>query len=124
MSWLYLGFLVTSTVCMGLVDRRWRLFLFDRPRAALAAVGVGFVLFLVWDLVAIELALYSKGESPAMTGIDLAPHLPLEELFFITFLCYLTGVLHGLFGLLHDHVLAPPATEPLDHLLDPAGGPR
>ncbi|MDP9823047.1 lycopene cyclase domain-containing protein [Nocardioides massiliensis] len=96
MSLLYLGFIVVSTVCMGLVDRRWRLFLFDRPRVALLAVAAGFAFFLVWDLVALELELYSKGESPAMTGIDVAPHLPIEELFFITFLSYLTGVLHGL----------------------------
>ena len=97
MSLLYLGFLVVSLVCMGLVDHRWKLFLFDRPRAAVTAVVVGFVFFLVWDLVAIELAVYSKGDSPAMTGIDVAPHLPIEELFFITFLCYIAGVFHGLF---------------------------
>lgn len=97
MSWLYLAAIVVSGLCMGLVDHRWRLFLFDRPRVALTAVAVGFVLFLVWDLVAIELAVYSKGESPGMSGIDVAPELPLEELFFITFLCYITGVLHGLF---------------------------
>lgn len=100
MSLLYLGFVVVSTLCMGLVDRRWRLFLFDRPRVALAAVAAGFALFLVWDLVAIELALYSKGDSPAMTGVEVAPELPLEELFFIVFLSYLTGVLHGLFQML------------------------
>ena len=99
MSWLYLASVVAATVCMGLVDRRWRLFVFARPRAALTALAVGFVFFLVWDLVAIELAVYSKGESPGMTGIDVAPELPVEELFFITFLCYVTGVLHGLFTL-------------------------
>lgn len=104
MSLLYLGFLVVSLACMGLVDHRWRLFLFDRPRAAATAVAVGFVFFLVWDLVAIEFAVYSKGESPAMTGIDVAPHLPLEELFFITFLCYIAGVFHGLFTRVLNHL--------------------
>ena len=97
MSWLYLASIVVSMVCMGLVDHRWRLFLFDRPRVALAAVLVGFVLFLAWDLVAIEIGVYGKGDSTAMSGIDVAPHLPVEELFFITFLCYVTGVFHGLF---------------------------
>ncbi|QCX27858.1 lycopene cyclase domain-containing protein [Nocardioides jishulii] len=103
MSWLYLASIVVSMVCMGLVDRRWRLFLFDRPRVAIIAVVVGFVLFLAWDLVAIEIAVYSKGASPAMSGVDVAPHLPLEELFFITFLCYITGVLHGLFTRVLTH---------------------
>ncbi|WP_110240041.1 lycopene cyclase domain-containing protein [Nocardioides gilvus] len=104
MSLLYLGFVMVSMACMGLVDRRWRLFLFDRPKVAVVAVAVGFVLFLVWDLVAIEVGAYSKGASPAMTGIEVAPELPLEELFFITFLCYITGVFHGLFTKVLAHV--------------------
>lgn len=103
MSWLYLAAIVGSGLCMALVDHRWKLFAFDRPRVAAVSVGVGFVLFLAWDLVAIELAVYSKGESPGMSGIDVAPELPLEELFFITFLCYITGVFHGAFTKVLDH---------------------
>lgn len=102
MSYLYLLALLTSLFCMGLVDLRFRLFLFARPKVALATVAIGFVLFIVWDLVAIALDIYTKGESPHMTGIDLAPHLPLEELVFITFLCYITGVLHGFMTLVLD----------------------
>lgn len=99
MSWLYLLSILGSMFCMGLVDRRWRLFLFDRPRRAVTIVAAGGLLFLVWDLVAISLGIYQRGESPAMTGIEVAPELPLEELFFIVFLCYLTMVLHGLFSM-------------------------
>lgn len=104
MSVLYLLSILVPTVCMGLVDRRWRLFLF-RPGSAgraLAVVAAGTVLFLVWDLVAIAADMYHRGESEAMTGIELAPELPLEELFFIVFLCYLTMVLHQLFRLVLD----------------------
>ena len=103
MSWLYLVSIMGSMLCMGLVDQRWKLFLFDRPRVALSAVLVGFVLFLAWDLVAIEIGVYSKGESPVMSGVDVAEELPLEELFFITFLCYITGVFHGLFTRVLSH---------------------
>lgn len=103
MSLLYLGALIVSTVCMGLVDRRWRLFLFDRPRVALLSVAIGFVLFLTWDLVAIALQIYAKGESDGMSGIEVLPELPLEELFFITFLCYIAGVLHGLATRIVEH---------------------
>ena len=110
MSLLYLAALLGSMFCMGLVDRRWKLFVFRRPGVALAAVGCGFVLFLVWDVVAIALDMYTKGDSPAMTGIDVAPHLPVEELVFITFLCYITGVLHGLFERVLD-VLVPASRE-------------
>jgi lycopene cyclase domain-containing protein len=96
-SLLYLGFVVVSTLCMGLVDRRWSLFLFARPRAAAVVVGLGVALFIAWDLVAIELGMYVRGESPAMTGVEVLPELPVEEIFFIVFLCYITMVLHGLF---------------------------
>ena len=98
MGLLYLGFVVVSTVCMGLVDHRWRLALFARPARTLAVVAAGSLLFLMWDLVAIESGMYVRGESPAMTGIELLPELPVEEIFFIVFLSYLTCVLHGLFS--------------------------
>jgi lycopene cyclase domain-containing protein len=96
-SWLYLLSVLASGLCMGLVDHRWRLFLFRNATHAVVAISVGFVFFLAWDFVAIAVEVYARGESPAMTGIEVAPELPLEELFFIAFLCYVTGVLHGLF---------------------------
>ena len=33
-----------------------------------------------------------------MTGLQLAPELPVEEIFFLTLLCYLTMNLFGLRG--------------------------
>ncbi|WP_293781887.1 lycopene cyclase domain-containing protein [uncultured Aeromicrobium sp.] len=103
MSWLYLLAILGSTFCMGLIDRRWRLFLFDRPARAVVIVATGALFFLTWDLVAISRGIYQRGESPAMTGIELAPELPLEEIFFIVFLCYLTMVLHGWSALMIAH---------------------
>ena len=38
-----------------------------------------------------------------MLGIELAPHLPLEEAFFLAFLCYLTMVLFGLLKVAAAH---------------------
>lgn len=103
MSWLYLLSVLAAGFCMALVDWRWRLFLFRKPTHAVVAISVGFVFFLAWDFVAIALEVYARGESPAMTGIEVAPELPLEELFFIVFLTYVTGVLYGLFTrLLHS----------------------
>jgi lycopene cyclase domain-containing protein len=92
----YLGTLVLGGGCMALVDRRWRLVLWADVRRALVVLGAGLVLFLAWDVAALELGLYRRGESAAMTGVEVAPDLPLEEIFFILFLCYLTLVLHRL----------------------------
>lgn len=98
MTWIYLLCILIPGLCMLLVDRRWRLFAFRRPLHAFVAVLVGFVFFLAWDIVAIELGVYVRGESSAMTGVEVAPELPLEEIFFILFLCYVTGVLFGIFA--------------------------
>ena len=40
----------------------------------------GFALFLLWDLVALRYELYERGRSELMTGIEVAPELPVEEL--------------------------------------------
>jgi lycopene cyclase domain-containing protein len=81
---------------MALLDRRGRLVLWsDNPGRATAVLAAGTVLFLVWDVAAIEAGFYERGGA-AMTGVELVPHLPLEELFFVLFLCYFTLVLHTL----------------------------
>jgi lycopene cyclase domain-containing protein len=95
-SWLYLAALLVSLGCMVLLDRRFRLFLFADTRRGLLVLAVGVAFFLLWDLVAIGLGFYGRGQGKALSGVELAPHLPVEELVFITFLCYLTMVLYGL----------------------------
>lgn len=95
MSAAYLGALIFSTGSMLLIDARWKLFLWQAPRRALVVLASGLALFLLWDSAGIRTGAFSMGESAAMTGITLAPEFPLEELFFITFLCYLTMVLFG-----------------------------
>lgn len=93
---LYLAALLASLACMVALDARFRLVLWRHPRRALGVLAIGIAFFLVWDLAAIASGHYRAGESDAMTGIMLAPELPLEELVFITFLCYFTLVLHQL----------------------------
>jgi len=94
----YLGALLASTGCMALLDHRFRLVFWSDARRATVVLSIGVTVFLLWDLAAIGAGFYHRGQSPAMTGILLAPELPLEELVFIIFLCYLTLVLHGLLG--------------------------
>jgi hypothetical protein len=71
-QWAYLAVLLLGLGCMVLMDRRWRLVLWADARRGAAVLGTGVV----------------------MTGVQVAPELPLEEIFFILFLCYLTLVLH------------------------------
>jgi lycopene cyclase domain-containing protein len=93
MSLLYLATLLAAIGCMVLIDRRFGLFFWrDARRAALVLVA-GVVFFLAWDLLGIGLGIFFRGETAIMTGVLLAPELPLEEPFFLAFLCYLTMVL-------------------------------
>lgn len=104
MGALYLLFLLASIGCMVLLDHRFRLVFFDAPWRAAAVLGTGLVFFLVWDLFGIGLDIFYRGETRFMLGVELAPHLPLEEAFFLAFLCYLTMVLYRLIPVLAAHL--------------------
>ncbi len=96
----YLAALLAALACMALLDHRFRLVFWSDPRRAVVVLTIGLTVFLLWDIVAIESGYYVRGGSAGMTGIEIAAELPLEEPFFILFLCYLTLVAHGLLGLL------------------------
>lgn len=93
MSFLYLATLLVALGCMALIDLRFRLFFWRDARRAAIVLAAGVVFFLLWDLSGIGLGIFFRGETAIMTGVLLAPELPLEEPFFLLFLCYLTMVL-------------------------------
>ncbi|OFT44662.1 lycopene cyclase [Brachybacterium sp. HMSC06H03] len=97
---VYLLCLLTVLGCMVLLDRRFRLALWQAPRRAATVLLAGVALFLAWDLAAIAAGHYRMGDSALMSGIELGPELPLEELVFLVFLCYVTLVVRGLMDLL------------------------
>jgi lycopene cyclase domain-containing protein len=89
-SVVYLAALSVSIFGMVMLDRRFRLFFWDDARRAAVVLAAGVALFLVWDLLGIGLGIFFRGQTPFMTGVLLAPELPLEEVFFLTLLCYLS----------------------------------
>ena len=93
MSVIYLLVLLASIVCMMLLDPRFTLFFWRDARRAALVMLAGLVFFVLWDLFGIGLGIFYRGETDFMTGIVVAPELPLEELFFLAFLSYLTMVL-------------------------------
>lgn len=95
MGLIYLGCLLVALGCMVLLDRRFTLFFWrDAPRAAIVLIA-GMAFFVLWDLAGIGLDIFYRGDSPFMTGILLAPHLPVEEIFFLALLCYVTMIAYG-----------------------------
>jgi lycopene cyclase domain-containing protein len=95
MSVLYLLALLVALTGMVLLDRRFRLFFWRSARRAAVVLVVGVAFFLVWDLSGIGLGIFFRGETSFMTGLQVAPELPVEELFFLTLLCYLAMNLYG-----------------------------
>jgi len=95
MGLIYLAALLVALTGMVMLDRRFGLFFWvDARRAAIVTV-VGLVFFVVWDLFGIGLGIFFRGETAFMTGLQVAPELPVEELFFLTLLVYVTMNLYG-----------------------------
>ena len=90
MNFLYLAALLVSLTGMVMLDSRFTLFFWQDARRATAVLTTGIVFFLVWDLTGIDAGVFFRGEGQWMTGLQLAPELPIEEVFFLTLLCYMT----------------------------------
>ena len=97
MPGIYLGAILFSLIGMMLIDGKYSLALRVAPLRTTMAVLGGTAFFLAWDLVGIATGVFVKGESPLFVGVMLAPHLPLEELFFLLFLSYLAVVMFAVF---------------------------
>ncbi|MFA9276539.1 MAG: lycopene cyclase domain-containing protein [Rhodoluna sp.] len=90
MNFLYLAALLVALTGMVMLDRRFQLFFWQDARLATLVLTTGIVFFLIWDLTGIDAGVFFRGEGQWMTGIQLAPELPVEEVFFLTLLCYMT----------------------------------
>ncbi len=92
MPGLYLLALLVSAAGIAALDARFRLAFWAAPARTTGAIVLGTAFFVAWDAVGIATGVFVKGDSPLLLGIDLAPHLPLEEPVFLAFLCYLALV--------------------------------
>jgi lycopene cyclase domain-containing protein len=90
MIFFYLVALTIALTGMVVLDRRFTLFFWKNARRASIVLVVGVLFFLGWDLAGIGLGIFFRGETSFMTGLQVGPELPVEEVFFLTLLCYLT----------------------------------
>jgi lycopene cyclase domain-containing protein len=87
---LYLAALAVSLIGLVGLDRRHKLVFFRDWVAGSVSIAVGVAFFLIWDLFGIANGIFFRGETVGLTGLLLAPELPLEEVLFLTLLCYST----------------------------------
>jgi lycopene cyclase domain-containing protein len=91
-NFAYLAALAISITGMVLLDRRFGLFFWRDARRAAIVLVTGVVFFLIWDLGGILLGIFFRGQTDFMTGLLIGPELPIEEVFFLTLLCYNTMI--------------------------------
>jgi lycopene cyclase domain-containing protein len=94
-SGLYLIGLLVALTGMVVLDLRFRLFFGWAPLRASFTLVLGVAFFLAWDAAGIGLGIFFRGTTSLLVGVQLAPELPLEELLFLTLLCYLTMNAYG-----------------------------
>lgn len=95
MTLLYLAALLVALFGMVMLDRRFQLFFWRDARRAAVVLVVGVLFFFAWDLAGVGGGIFFRGETSFMTGLQVAPEIPLEEVFFLTLLCYLTMNVYG-----------------------------
>ena len=95
MPGVYLIALLVSFAGMLTLDARYRLALWAAPVPSALAIAIGTMFFVVWDAVGIAAGVFVRGGSPLLLGVELFPHLPVEEPVFLAFLCHLALVAHS-----------------------------
>ncbi|MDJ0333746.1 lycopene cyclase domain-containing protein [Salinibacterium sp. G-O1] len=95
MTLLYLAALLVALFGMVMLDRRFTLFFWRDARRAGVVLAVGVLFFFAWDLAGVGGGIFFRGETSFMTGLQVAPEIPLEEIFFLALLCYLTMNVYG-----------------------------
>ena len=95
MGVLYLLALLIALTGMIMLDRRFGLYFWRAPWRAAIVLALGVVFFVAWDVAGIGLGIFFRGETAFMTGLQVAPELPVEEIFFLALLCYLTMNVYG-----------------------------
>ena len=86
----YLAVILFSLGGLTMLDARNKLAFFADARAAALAVLLGVAVLLGWDAVGIALGIFFRGQTELLTGVMLAPQLPLEEPLFLLLNCYTT----------------------------------
>lgn len=100
---LYLLVIAISTAGMLTIDHRWKLAFFHNSRATWLAIAATMAVLLTWDVLGIRSGIFFRGETEFMTGLLVAPELPIEEIGFLFFLSYLALVLAGGVRSLAEH---------------------
>lgn len=104
-----LAYLLVQAVSFAgilVIDHRWKLAAFRAPAAAALAVTASVALLLTWDVLGVRSGVFFRGQTDFMTGLTVAPEIPVEEVVFLAFLSYLALVCAAGISLAVEHAAA------------------
>lgn len=94
MNFVYLTGLLISLIGICVIDFRFKLAFARAPKQSALVLAISVLFFVFWDLAGIALGIFFRGSGPFLSGLLLAPELPIEELFFLLLLNYTTLVVY------------------------------
>lgn len=93
-NWFYLFALIISISGLLFIDYRYKLAFWHDARRTALTIAVTIVVFILWDIIGINFGIFFKGDSQYMLPFVLAPEFPVEELFFLFLLSFVTLLLY------------------------------
>ena len=100
-KYTYLAGLVASIIMLIVTDYRYNLaFFYDNIRTAKTLV-TAIIFFLIWDLMGVGLHIFYPGPSKFVLQINVLPGVPIEEIFFLFLLTYLSLIIWRAYDVLH-----------------------
>jgi len=96
MSVIYLISIIVTIISLGLIDWRYRLCFFKKPKATSIAILAVMAILLIWDFIGIDAGIFFSGQSEFMTGIYIARDVPIEELGLLFVIAYIPLIVHSL----------------------------
>lgn len=91
---VYLTGLLLGIAGLVILDYRFKLAFWTDTVRTIKTILIGVTFFIVWDLLGIRFDIFLQGHSQYMLPFSILPEFPLEELFFLFLLCYLTLLLY------------------------------
>lgn len=90
MQLTYLIALIMSLLGLFVLDYRFKLAYWADAKATVLTVTIATGIFLVWDMLGIGLGIFLHGDSKYALSYTLVSEFPVEELFFLVLLVYVT----------------------------------
>jgi len=92
--WFYLSALLISIAGLLVIDWRYKLAFWHNARRTAWTIAIVMAVFIFWDAIGISLGIFFKGSGEYMLPFELAPEFPIEELFFLFLLAFVTILLY------------------------------